>query len=431
MYRKNSIFTTILVLFTLAFLPSARAEKEASFFDLDLSSDNIRIDSSSIDTSKVLTAIVFDSMKAVKALPFQITYHHVSYHKEAKPKAKTSFEKKYEGMVFQDRLKHRALYKIASNKPELIDFYGLKPYDYSLDRVQPRSRRIHVEGVDSPETAPGLFTLQKPKKEKENKPWTLKGNLAVQFSQYYVTDNWHKGGSPYATFLTIFDYDINYKKNRWLWENAFDVKIGFYNTTEDTIRAFRVNNDVLKTSSRIGYQASWAPKLYYSAAIDFNTSVFKSYKKTNSNEVVTSFLSPTRCFFSLGLDYRHSKNTTVRVSPVAYKVITLLRSTEVDPLSVGLDSTQYHTGYPGYMIQAKLNWKFSREIQITSDFDLFSSYDCRNIEFDWETVGKFTINRYLSTRLSLIMRFDNTPKNENAKIQIQEQLSFGFSYNFQ
>ena len=424
MRRKLFLIRAIFFISLIFSSFHAKADKEASLFQLDFS------DTISVDSSRFLPVIVFDSLRAIDLVPFSLPYE-ITYWKPMPSRKKLAFEKAYDSIMIHNKLERRSVYNIAISRPDLIDFYRLQNFDETLNSVKEKKKDLHVEGVDEPQLIPMPFTLEQPKKSRENNPWTLKGNLSLQFSQYYVTDNWHKGGTPNATFLSILEYDIIFKKNRWLWENDFDVKIGFYNTSEDSLRAFRVNNDVIKTSSRIGYQTSMSKKLYYSAAIDFNTSLFKGYKKTNSNEVVTSFLSPPRCFFSVGLDYRHSKNTEVRVAPLAYKIISLMPSSEVNPLTVGLDSAQYHTGYSGYMIQAELNWKFSKEIQITSDFDLFSSYDCRNIEFDWETVGRFTINRFLSTRLSLIMRFDNTPKDEKAKIQIQEQLSFGFSYHFQ
>lgn len=414
---------TALLLALLAF-STVKAEQEASLFNLELA------ETSGPDTIEFLPVVIFDSLKAIQLQPFEIPVE-IGYFKKEKKDSTTSFEKSYQDFLFKDKLNHRTAYNIASYRPELVDFYGLKPYDNTLDKPVVKSRRIRVEGVDSPEVMPMPFTLEREVKKKENDFWTFKGNLSLQFSQYYVTDNWYKGGTSNATFLNIFEYDIKYKKNRLAWENRFDVKIGFYNTAEDTIRAFRVNNDVFKIDSKLGYQTKWSKKAYYSAAVEFNTSLFKGYKKTNSNDVVTSFLSPSRLFMSAGLDYKHNKNANIRVAPVAYKVIFLMPHSDIDPLTVGLDSTELSKGYPGFMIQGKLDWKFNKEIQITSNFDLFSSYNCRNIEFDWETVGKFIINRFLSTRLSLIMRYDNTPKNEKAKIQIQEQLSFGFSYHFQ
>ncbi len=414
----------LLILLALCSFTTLRAEQEASWFDVDMA------ETSGPDTIEFLPVVIFDSLKAVQLQPFELPFE-IGYTTKSKPDSLTQFEKGYQGFLFKDKLNHRTAYNIASTKPELVDFYNLGTYDHTLDKPITKSRKIRVEGVDTPEVLPMPFTLEREVKKKENDYWTFKGDLSLQFSQYYVTPNWHKGGTSNATFLNIFEYDIKYKKNRLSWENRFDVKIGFYNTVEDTIRAFRVNNDVFKIDSKVGYQTKWCKKAYYSADVEFNTSLFKGYKKTNSNEVATSFLSPSRLFMSAGLDYKHNKNATIRVAPVAYKVIFLMPHSDIDPLTVGLDSTELSKGYPGYMVQAKLNWKFNKEIQIISNFDLFSSYNCRNIEFNWETIGKFTINRFLSTRLSLIMRYDNTPKDVKAKIQIQEQLSFGFSYHFQ
>lgn len=416
--------TILLILLALCAFTTLRAEQEASLFDLELA------ETFGPDTIQYLPVIILDSLKAKEIQPFEISYQ-LGYFKKRGTDTLSSFEKNYQNYLFRERLKSRTNHYIAITKPELVDYCNLNSFDHTLDKPEMKVKKIKVEGVDTPEVMPMPFTLEREAKKKENELWSFKGNLSLQFSQYYVTDNWYKGGTSNATFLNIFEYDIKYQKNRLAWENRFDVKIGFYNTTEDTIRAFRVNNDVFKIDSKLGYQTKWSKKWFYSAALDFNTSLFKGFKKTNSNEVVTSFLSPTRFFMSAGIEYKHSKNTTVRIAPAAYKVIFLLPHSDINPLTVGLDSTQLSKGYPGYLIQAKLNWKFSKEIQITSDFDLFSSYNFRNIEFDWETVGKFAINRFLSTRLSLIMRYDNTPKDKDAKIQIQEQLSFGFSYHFQ
>lgn len=419
-FRMKAIIT---LLFALLVIAPVAAEEESSWFDLELR------ETSGPDTIEFLPVVIFDSLQADILQPFEIPFE-IGYRSKSFDTL-TSLEKSQKDFLFKKKLDHHAAYAIANEKPELIDFYNLEPFDITLEKIQVKDRKIKIEGVETPEVMPQPFTLEREMKKKEKENWENKGNLALQFSQYYVTDNWYKGGTSNATFLTILDYVIKFQKNRILWENNFDVKIGFYNTSEDTIRAFRVNNDVFKIDSEFGFQAKWSKKVYYTAALEFNTSLFKGYKKTNSNDVVTSFLSPSRLFMSAGLDYKHSKSATIRVSPVAYKVVFLMPHSDVDPLSVGLDSTQLAKGFAGFMTQAKLNWKFSKEIQITSDFDLFSSYNFKNIELDWETVGKFAINRFLSTRLSLIMRFDNTPKDEKAKIQIQEQLSFGFSYHFQ
>ncbi len=375
--------------------------------------------------------IIFDSIKTTDLLPhFSARPFLYEYQNGLPSFTKSSFEKNYEILEGNTKLNRRIVSKVSLEAPEVIDYCDLHEYDASIDDVKGGDREMRISGLEPMGiVVPPADNLKKYLKQREKSAWAFFGNLAVQFSQYYVTDNWYKGGTPNATFLTIFDYNIDYTKNRLLWENDFDVKIGFYNTSEDTIRAFRVNNDLVRISSLLAYQTWFSKKVYYSAGADFNTSLFTGYKTTNSNVVVTGFLSPSRLFLSLGMECRYNKKTTLRLAPFAYKLI-FMTDDRIDHLTVGLDSTENHTSYLGYLVQAKLDWQFSKEINLTSRIDFFSSYDSQNIEFDWEVVGKFIINRFLSTRLSLIMRFDNTPKNEEAQIQVQEQLSFGFNYVF-
>ena len=129
------------------------------------------------------------------------------------------------------------------------------------------------------------------------------------------------------------------------------------------------------------------------------------------------------------MDYRHNKNMAVKIYPWTYKLIFVLPNSEVVHPKVGLDTAQCHKWFSGYKIQAELKWRITNEIQIESDFDLFNSYNFKHIDLDWKTTGKFIVNRFLSTRLSLKMIYDNARIDKKEKIQIQEQLSFGFTYH--
>jgi hypothetical protein len=337
-----------------------------------------------------------------------------------------------EQLLFRNKLRRRTINYISVSRPELIGSYNISHYnDFSKDIEKAREKELTLN-VDQYLLNPIIgSTTDDLLKPKGKGPWSSNGKLSVQFSQYYVTKNWYKGGDPNASLLSIFEYYKNYNNNKLTWDNNLDVKIGFFNSGNDTLRAFRVNNDVFRINSRLGYQ-SFIDKWYYSINGELNTSMFTSYAGTNSNEVVTAFLSPTRIFMSLGMDYRFNANTSILIAPAAYKLI-FLTSDMIDPLTVGIEKGKSSNSV-GYLVQAKINWKFTKEISVASDFHLFSTYDFKNVEFNWETTANFIINRYLSTRLSLNMRFDNTPKkttrSEKNKLQIQEQLSFGFHFRF-
>ena len=398
-------------------------------------------------TKRIADSLTIEMLKTrEKALIEPIYFDAIShtdffdYFKVTKPTFKSTVDttqskynflaQKSAAFQFQNKQKRRTVNTLAVTYPELIEYYSLSSYDDKARDIT--SGKALTVNVDEYRTMPGFDKPKNFRKPEKQSNWSSNGKLSMQFSQYYVTKNWHKGGEPNATLLSLLEYHKDYNNNdKLIWNNGLDVRIGFFNSGIDTLRAFRVNNDVFKITTRLGYR-TFHKKWYYSAYGEFNTCMFTGYAGTNSSDVVTAFLSPTRIFTSLGLDYRYNRNTVVLIAPLAHKLIFLV-SDRIDPLSVGIANGKSSSGF-GYMLQAKTNWQFTREISVNSNFNLFSTYDFKNVEFNWETVGNFTINRYLSTRLSLNMRFDNTPKKpekgnfEKPRLQIQEQLSFGFYY---
>lgn len=380
----------------------------------------------------VLEPIYFDSINHSDFLNY-IHTSKLEYNSTTDTTKNNPLSRKTDIFLFQNKQRRRTVNALAISHPELIEYYNLSVYDSRSRDIRQSGKGAVLVDIDEYRAAPVFEKLSDFLKPKKQSNWSSNGKLNIQFSQYYVTKNWYKGGEPNATLLSLLEYYKDYNNNdKLIWNNGLDVKIGFFNSGNDTLRAFRVNNDVFQITSRLGYQ-TFLKKWYYSLYGEFNTCMFTGYAGTNSSEVVTAFLSPTRIFMSLGLDYRYNKNTSVLIAPLAYKLI-FLTSDKIDPLTVGITSGKSSNSF-GYMLQAKTNWKFTREISVNSNFNLFSTYDFKNVEFNWETTGNFTINRYLSTRLSLNMRFDNTPKKtdknyEKPKLQIQEQLSFGFYYKF-
>ncbi len=423
---RRKLFLIRAIFFFSLILSSfqVKADKEASLFQLDFP------DTITAETSRFLPVIVFDSLRAVDLVPFTLPYD-ITYWKAKPMRKKIALEKRFDSLTVHEKLTRRSVYNIAITRPDLIDFYDLHQFDNTLNDVKIKEKTIIVEGVDEPQWIPSPYTWDAPKRVKVIKPWTSSGELSLQFAQYYVTDNWAKGGTPNATFLSLVRYNINYEKGRWLWENKIRGEIGFYSTEVDTLRGIRVNNDETTLSTRIGFQTSMSKKLYYSSHIKFKTALLKGHKKNNDKEVSTSFLSPSKCYFGIiGLDYRYNDYMTAKIYPWTQKLIFVLPNSEVVHPKVGFDETRCHKWFPGFMIQSELKWRISKEILIESDLDIFNSYNFKHTDLDWRTTGRFIVNRFLSTRLSLTMLYDNARIDKKEKIQIQEQLSFGFTYSF-
>lgn len=383
------------------------------------------------DSSFGLVPFYFDSVSSLALMSYQFNLPKQKYlMAKTYQSYQPPFSLLYQRNEIKKQMNNRMMFKLLGRNPCNVDYYNLQDYVDEMGNLVKQSEKVNK--LKESESDINTADISKPKTGKsKDDVWKSAGKLTMQFSQYYVTDNWYKGGEPNATLLGMFAYERNYKEGKKFWNNDADIRLGFYTSQDDTIRAFRVNNDLFKLTSTIGYEMPFK-KWYYAAYGEFNTQMFRNYKATNSNVIKASFLSPTRIFLSLGAKYAHNANIYAYLSPMAYKLLFVVGDDIEDPQTVGIEKGKVQNDF-GIFGKGQLKWKFTKDININSTFDFFTPYSMKNVEMNWETIGNFVINRFLSTRLSLKMRFDSTPKSddyESPKLQIQEQLSFGFNYTF-
>lgn len=259
-------------------------------------------------------------------------------------------------------------------------------------------------------------------------PWTNRSQAMLQFSQNFVSENWYQGGSDNTAVLGIVNGRFNYdNKKNIQWENFVEWRLGFNTIEGDTIRFLNTNDDILRATSKLGIKAggNW----FYSGTVDFATQFFNSYKAVNSTAMKAAFLTPVRFNVGVGLDYKYKKLFSLMLSPLSYKFISVNDTVNIDKKSFGILPGEKILSQIGSSFRAEFAYSPSRDIQINSRLLFYTNYE--KVEVDWEVIGNFTINRFLSTRISLNPRYDNTvilAKGEKAKLQFKELLTFGLSY---
>jgi Protein of unknown function (DUF3078). len=193
------------------------------------------------------------------------------------------------------------------------------------------------------------------------------------------------------------------------------------------LRMFNTNDDVLKINSKLGIKASgnW----FYSSNLDFSTHFLHNYQAVNSAQLMTKFLTPVRMNVGIGMDYKYKKLFSIMIAPVAYKFIFANDTTNINPNTFGIKTGRNTLHEIGSSFIAQCTYAPSREIQVNSKLKFYTNYE--KVEIDWEIIGVFMVNRFLTTRISLNPRYDNTvilKEGEKTKIQFKELLSFGFSF---
>lgn len=324
-----------------------------------------------------------------------------------------------------DSIREWALTKLMAEHPLLIKYDGLILPD------APRKEKVSQVNVkeflkiDNPViTADGL-QVGKPKADR----WITRMTSSVQFSQNYVSDNWYQGGESNINILSLQNLNIKRfdETNRTEFETNVSLNAGFYTTPSDTMRAFRVNDNLLQLTSKYGLRA-WQ-HWYYTGAMLFKTQIFNNYK-ANTNELLSQALSPAEFNLSVGMDYKfeNKKKTfkwSVLVAPLSYNLKYVANIKEIDETRFGIDEGDHALNQVGSSFTNQFDWKISKNVQWISRLYVFSNYEHSKGEF--ENTFNFTINRYFSTRIYTHLRYDDDTDIDDL-FQFKEMLSFGFNY---
>lgn len=334
-------------------------------------------------------------------------------------------------------------YKYIENNHPRYFRYSLRdlPEDKVIAKVikkptyQPDMIKIEREADFSDVDAPVKFIP-------ERRYWTSHFESSIQFAQNYISPNWHKGGVSALNLTNRELLTYNYNKEKVMFTNSLEIKNNLYTAPKDTLRDYKVGDDVFRIYSNFGYKAF--NKWYYTLDLDFKTQLFSSYAE-NQNVKLAGLLSPFSINIGLGMKYdlnktfassKHKKLTlSANIAPLSY---TYVRTIDKDidlARHFQKKDDQEHFPYKqslfGSTINATMTFNINRNISWYSR--LYYSTNYQRIQGEFENRLNMAIGRFFSTIISLNLRYDDgIAKNEDfdSYLQVNELLSFGFNYKW-
>ena len=252
--------------------------------------------------------------------------------------------------------------------------------------------------------------------------WKIYMNSSVQFTQNYVSDNWYQGGESNINILSLQKMIIKHfdPSKKVEFETVINVNTGFYTTESDTMRMFRVNDNLLQIDSKLGLRAisNW----YYTTAVLFKTQVFNNYA-ANTDQLKSQFLSPAEMNLSVGMEYnKKNKKGNLEFSllfaPIAYNLKYVANIKEVREQDFGIKEGHHTDNQIGSTFRGRMNWKITNNVSWSSNLNYFTNYE--RSQGDFENVFNFSINKFFTTRLAVHVRYDDSrgPEVEDFQYKI-------------
>jgi hypothetical protein len=272
--------------------------------------------------------------------------------------------------------------------------------------------------------------------------WRSAFESAVQFSQNYVSPNWHKGGSSNLNIFTKNYLKYDYAKDKVQFTNEVEIKASIYNAPNDTIHDYKIGDDIFRLHSNIGYKAF--NKWYYTFDAEFRTQLFSNYQE-NTQIKQAALFSPFTFNIGLGMKYDLDKSfrarnknlkISINLAPLSYTYMQSINK-DIDLGRHGFRKNKETDHYEntlsrvGSTIRTDMTMNFNRNFSWQSRIYYFTTYEATQFEFENTLV--LAITRYFSTRIYTHLRFDDTvTKKEdfNSYFQLNELLSFGFNYKW-
>ncbi len=258
------------------------------------------------------------------------------------------------------------------------------------------------------------------KKEEPKDGWKRTGNISFLFNQS-AFNNWLAGGANNVSGTLGLNYDFNYTKNDWTWDNKLIASYGLTKIKKEDIQK---TDDRLELNSLVGKKASghW----YYSAFLNFKTQM----SSTDVAGVQTShFFSPAYFQVGPGMLWKKSDNLKVNIAPATSKIILVHNHlTEFAP-AFGVEQGESSRFEFGASVSAYYKLDVMKNISVENILNLYSNYleDFQNVDVDYTVNVVMKVNKYISANLSMQAIYDD---NAYEGLQTKEVFGLGVNYGF-
>ncbi len=270
-----------------------------------------------------------------------------------------------------------------------------------------------------------LFAQDKVEEKKDG--WVKKGVFSFLLNQSTFS-NWQAGGENNLSGNLGANYDFNYKKGDFNWDNKIIASYGLVKTENSDYT--KKTDDRIEFNSLVGKKA--AGNWYYSGILNFKTQFTKGYNYTEvggveTRTVYTNFFSPAYLNVGPGLLWKKSDDLKVNISPASSKLIIVDKALILPNAAYfGVEQGESIRYELGFYTSAYYKFNIVENVSVENILNLYSNYleDPQNVDLDYQLNIVLKVNKYLSTNIAFQTIYD-----DNAFTGFQTRQVFGLAAN--
>lgn len=267
----------------------------------------------------------------------------------------------------------------------------------------------------------GFTTIAQEQKQDSVSNWKKAGTFTFLFNQSSFS-NWIAGGENAVSGTLGINYDFNYAKDAWTWDNKIITKYGISNISGTGTRK---TDDFFEFNSLVGKKKSefWSYSFFLNIRSQFTTGY--DYSTTPKTET-SSFFAPGYVTFGPGMVYKKSDNFKVNLAPVTSKMTFVSNQFAGQ---YGTDPGKTSRYELGFYTSVYYKTTLMENVTMENIFNAYTNYleDPQNIDINYQLNFVMQVNKYLSTNLSFHTIIDD---NASSRTQFKEVFGLGVNYIF-
>jgi hypothetical protein len=282
-------------------------------------------------------------------------------------------------------------------------------------------------------------SAQAPVAADTSKRWTIHGENTFLINQSSFS-NWSAGGVNSFAANLVFNYDFNYKKDKWSWDNK---AILGYGLSKQTGIGVRKNDDRIILNSLLGYKA--AQYWLYTFYANFQTQFTKGYNYTGTTKsLISDAFAPAYLTFGPGFAYKKSDNFRVNISPFASRIVIVQNDSLSSQGAFGVDANKKARFEFGASLDAYYKVNLMENVGFENILKLYSNYldKPQNIYTDYTANLFMKVNKFVTVNAGVQLIYDDKTKitvfddagkkvrDDLRALQVKQIFGAGFTYKF-